>query len=165
MVVLLWEHVRPMVKNRTTGEFDVKMGWKPTLRHSFGLSKLSSSLLSRVCGPLNNAFLNYCISVLFSGAHVHSVPMERELSLLTKTLEDVEPGWLEGWLSLPLLPPSTSGWACRGLHRLLFSIRLHAWQYPIQGRISHPQEATQKNWCSHLLSFSNQVLYFKSGSC
>lgn len=29
-----------MVKHRTLGEFDVKMGWNPTLRHGFGLSKL-----------------------------------------------------------------------------------------------------------------------------
>lgn len=35
----------------------------------------------------------------------------RGLNLLAKAQEDVEPGWLEGWLSLPLLPPSTAGCA------------------------------------------------------
>lgn len=83
------------------------MSWSPTLRHDFGLGKISSSLLFAVCLPHNNAFFNYFTLVLFPGAYMCSVPVGRELSLLAKSPEDAGPGWLEGWLSLPLLPPST----------------------------------------------------------
>lgn len=141
---------RKVSEHTTTGEFNVKMSWKPTL----GLSKLSSSLLSTVCLPHNNAFFNYFTLVLFPGAHMCSIPVGRELSLLAKSPEDAGPGWLEGWLSLPLLPPSTVHVVgFRGCSSVLGFI---------QGRrISHPQEATQKKkWCSHLLCLSaNQFLF------
>lgn len=131
------------------------MSWSPTLRHDFGLGKISSSLLSAVCLPHNNAFFNYFTLVLFPGAYMCSVPVGRELSLLAKSPEDAGPGWLEGWLSLPLLPPSTVHVVgFRGCSSVLGFI---------QGRrISHPQEATQKKNDAHTYYVFQQISFFLS---
>lgn len=85
----------------------------------------------------------------------------RGLNLLAKAQEDVEPGWLEGWLSLPLLPPSTAGCASPGLQGLLFSTTLQ----PRQKDFSATRGYTKKLLLTFLMSFSNQIIHFKSGSC
>lgn len=72
--------------------------------------------------------------------------MGRELSLLAKAQEDVEPGWLKG------------GFPCLCCHLAQRAVHLQgsrgcssALGFSQDRRISQPQEATQKICCSHFL--------------
>lgn len=135
------------------------MGWKPT-RHGFGLSKLSSSPLSTVCFLHNNAFFNYFTLVLFPGAHVRSVPMGRELILLTKSSWGCRarlagrvafPAFAATWHSGPCMSWASGaaprGWASSKTQGILIHKRLH-----------------KKNLMLTLTrSFSNQGIDSKSG--
>lgn len=62
MIFLLRENFRALVKHRITDEFDVKMGWKPTLWQSFGLS---------------DAYFKHFTLMLFSCAHLHFFSLGR----------------------------------------------------------------------------------------